>query len=519
MMMFMARFGDYLKKTFDYYLFNVVVDFHSASVPAGQVRHCQILEVDIGRIIRKGTIRTSKLDFENVYYVEELQHFNLFSVSQICDKKNKVLFTNIDCLVLTEEFQLPDESQVVLRRSLKPFGCQVTILNTSDHLGKFEGKADEGYLVGYAPNSKAYRVLHQAMVLVLWERNSRYMPKSLLSFRTKYEAKAQLHDMVIVRDPADIDSAGGVNLLLEPVGKGNPAISTYVSGGLHSCTCSESTLPPINHWAQVRKHYTIFKSLLMVQGSTLIWHLHIFPLMMRIFKCYFTNFSTLLWKLIQFLQTGQNDFEEQEDTIGNSCSNKASGCTGTQQRRALIIDEEIHYRWMSTSGQKANFMAVQEATIVATFITEAEYVVNTAASCISFLLDALFLLVAMDYADGSVFMLVGILLLVDSFLLIGFVYAVNTSIYAAELFDIAGWLVSATSHLVSAGSLQSCWYALTHDPPVVFDSLVKQFWATAVVRPNAAGSHDLVATIDGREVVVTESLIRTQLQFDDANAF
>ncbi|GJV55036.1 putative ribonuclease H-like domain-containing protein [Tanacetum coccineum] len=41
---------------------------------------------------------------------------------------------------------------------LKPFGCQVTILNTSDYLGKFEGKADEGYLVGYASNSKAYRV-------------------------------------------------------------------------------------------------------------------------------------------------------------------------------------------------------------------------------------------------------------------------------------------------------------------------------------------------------------------------
>ncbi|GJV56382.1 hypothetical protein Tco_1457387 [Tanacetum coccineum] len=60
-------------------------------------------------------------------------------------------------------------------------------------------------------------------------------------------------------------------------------------------------------------------------------------------------------------------------------------------------------------------------------------------------------------------------------------------------------------------------YALTHAPPVVFDSLVKQFWATAVVRPNADGSHDLVATIDGREVVVTESLIRTQLHFDDAN--
>ncbi|GJS21102.1 hypothetical protein Tco_0449734 [Tanacetum coccineum] len=60
-------------------------------------------------------------------------------------------------------------------------------------------------------------------------------------------------------------------------------------------------------------------------------------------------------------------------------------------------------------------------------------------------------------------------------------------------------------------------YALTHDPPVVFDSLVKQFWATATVRPNAARSRDLVTTIDGREVVVTESLIRAQLQLDDAN--
>ncbi|GJR57462.1 putative ribonuclease H-like domain-containing protein [Tanacetum coccineum] len=61
---------------------------------------------------RKSTTRTSKLDFENVYYVEELQHFNLFSVSQICDKKNRVLFTDTACLVLSEEFQLPDKSGV-----------------------------------------------------------------------------------------------------------------------------------------------------------------------------------------------------------------------------------------------------------------------------------------------------------------------------------------------------------------------------------------------------------------------
>nr|GEX32415.1 putative ribonuclease H-like domain-containing protein [Tanacetum cinerariifolium] len=40
----------------------------------------------------------------------------------------------------------------------KPFGCHVTILNTSDHLGKFDGKADEGYIVGYSKSNKAYWV-------------------------------------------------------------------------------------------------------------------------------------------------------------------------------------------------------------------------------------------------------------------------------------------------------------------------------------------------------------------------
>ncbi|GJZ48115.1 putative ribonuclease H-like domain-containing protein [Tanacetum coccineum] len=39
-----------------------------------------------------------------------------------------------------------------------PFGCHVTILNTLDYLGKFDGKSDEGFFVGYLMNSKAFRV-------------------------------------------------------------------------------------------------------------------------------------------------------------------------------------------------------------------------------------------------------------------------------------------------------------------------------------------------------------------------
>ncbi|GKB01829.1 putative ribonuclease H-like domain-containing protein [Tanacetum coccineum] len=52
-----------------------------------------------GQIIRKGKIKTSKLDFEDVYFVKEVK-FNLFSVSQMYDKKNSVLFTDTECVVL-----------------------------------------------------------------------------------------------------------------------------------------------------------------------------------------------------------------------------------------------------------------------------------------------------------------------------------------------------------------------------------------------------------------------------------
>ncbi|GJT47505.1 putative ribonuclease H-like domain-containing protein [Tanacetum coccineum] len=67
-----------------------------------------------GKITGRGTIKTGNLDFENVYFVKELK-FNLFSVSQMCDKKNSVLFNDTECIVLSPNFKLTDESQVLLK--------------------------------------------------------------------------------------------------------------------------------------------------------------------------------------------------------------------------------------------------------------------------------------------------------------------------------------------------------------------------------------------------------------------
>ncbi|GJW47311.1 retrovirus-related pol polyprotein from transposon TNT 1-94 [Tanacetum coccineum] len=49
---------------------------------------------------------------------------------------------------------------------MRPFGCPVIILNTIDHLGKFDGKADEGFFVGYSLNSKAFSVFNSRIRIV-----------------------------------------------------------------------------------------------------------------------------------------------------------------------------------------------------------------------------------------------------------------------------------------------------------------------------------------------------------------
>nr|GEW46631.1 hypothetical protein [Tanacetum cinerariifolium] len=67
-----------------------------------------------GKISGKCKIKTGKLDFDDVYFVKELK-FNIISVSQMCDKKNNVLFIDTAWVVLSSDFKLLDENQVLLR--------------------------------------------------------------------------------------------------------------------------------------------------------------------------------------------------------------------------------------------------------------------------------------------------------------------------------------------------------------------------------------------------------------------
>ncbi|GJU81822.1 hypothetical protein Tco_1284187 [Tanacetum coccineum] len=85
-----------------------------------------------GKITGKGSIKTCKLDFENVYFVEELK-YNLFSVSQICDNKNSVLFTDSECIMLGKDFKLVDDKHVLLRTPRQENMYSIDLKNIIPH--------------------------------------------------------------------------------------------------------------------------------------------------------------------------------------------------------------------------------------------------------------------------------------------------------------------------------------------------------------------------------------------------
>ncbi|GJT29631.1 putative ribonuclease H-like domain-containing protein [Tanacetum coccineum] len=76
------------------------------------------------------------------------------AVSTACYVLNRVLVTKPQNKIHYELIT----GKIPIISYIRPFGCHVTILNTIDHLGKFEEKSDEEFLVGYSLDSKAFRV-------------------------------------------------------------------------------------------------------------------------------------------------------------------------------------------------------------------------------------------------------------------------------------------------------------------------------------------------------------------------
>nr|GEY39703.1 retrovirus-related Pol polyprotein from transposon TNT 1-94 [Tanacetum cinerariifolium] len=152
-----------------------------------------------GKISGKGKIKQETIDESNLWH-KRLGHINFTTINKlvkgpppqqngIVERKNKTLIeaartmmadlllpipfwaeaVNTACYVqnrvLVTKPQNKTPYELLHGRTpsigfMRPFGCPVTILNTFDPLGKFKGKVDEGFLVGYSVNIKAFRVFN-----------------------------------------------------------------------------------------------------------------------------------------------------------------------------------------------------------------------------------------------------------------------------------------------------------------------------------------------------------------------
>nr|GEW61612.1 hypothetical protein [Tanacetum cinerariifolium] len=87
--------------------------------------------------------------------IDELK-FNLFSVSQMYDKKNNVLVTDIECVVFSPNFKLLDENQVLLRVTRKNNMYIVDLRNVAP-LGGIENIIDHKVKIARCDNETKFK--------------------------------------------------------------------------------------------------------------------------------------------------------------------------------------------------------------------------------------------------------------------------------------------------------------------------------------------------------------------------
>nr|GEU63540.1 uncharacterized mitochondrial protein AtMg00810-like [Tanacetum cinerariifolium] len=97
------------------------------------------------------------------------------AVNTACYVQNRVLVVKPHNNTLYELFHGRRPTSCFMR----PFRCPVTILNTKDHLGKFNGKADEGFFIRYSMNSKAFRVFNSRTMIVEENLHIRFSESTL----------------------------------------------------------------------------------------------------------------------------------------------------------------------------------------------------------------------------------------------------------------------------------------------------------------------------------------------------
>nr|GEW38628.1 ribonuclease H-like domain-containing protein [Tanacetum cinerariifolium] len=116
-----------------------------------------------GKIIGKGTKdETSGILKSFITRIKNLVDHKVEAVNTACYVQNRVFVVKPHNKTSCELFH----DRIPTLSFMRPFGYLVTILNTKDHLEKFDGKADERFFVGYSLNCKAFKVFNSRTKIV-----------------------------------------------------------------------------------------------------------------------------------------------------------------------------------------------------------------------------------------------------------------------------------------------------------------------------------------------------------------
>nr|GFC64207.1 retrovirus-related Pol polyprotein from transposon TNT 1-94 [Tanacetum cinerariifolium] len=129
---------------------------------------------------------------------------------------------------------------------MRPFGCPVTILNTLDPIGKFQGKLDEGFLVGYSICSKTFRVFNSRTRIVQETLHVNFMENkpTVAGFKDTKKAREEGTQTYVLFPVLSDGSTNPKNNNKDALVDGkehDDDIQKSVSPDIHSLSCGDQT--------------------------------------------------------------------------------------------------------------------------------------------------------------------------------------------------------------------------------------------------------------------------------------
>ncbi|GKC13308.1 putative ribonuclease H-like domain-containing protein [Tanacetum coccineum] len=206
----------------------------------------------------------------------EFSNARTLQQKEVAERKNRTL---IEAAITMLGNKTPYElliSRTPIISFMRPFGCPVTILNTLDHLGKFDGKADEGFLVGLETNFDAGQagkenVTDQEYILLPLLHTSSNVPSN--SEKDESPPKDDAGKMNEVRDSAkdgnmngpgeaiNTDRTNKLNTVSSPFNTVSSPLNT-VGSTVNTVSSSFTTVDPGRAKEQRNKYESLFDPLI-----------------------------------------------------------------------------------------------------------------------------------------------------------------------------------------------------------------------------------------------------------------